>query len=142
MADISSISKPIRLSDQYLVLLSVVLLGYAMVGKGFAYLGLPPLFIGEIALSAGLVVALRTGCLVAALTTLPSLLLAAGMIWVLTRTLPYVGVYGFDALRDSVVIMYGGFAFVIIALLLEDHRRVNSMLQSLYDGLHSELARI
>jgi hypothetical protein len=130
MADISSISKPIRLSDQYLVLLSVVLLGYAMVGKGFAYLGLPPLFIGEIALSAGLVVALRTGCLVAALTTLPSLLLAAGMIWVLTRTLPYVGVYGFDALRDSVVIMYGGFAFVIIALLLEDRRRVNSMLQS------------
>ncbi|WP_172841957.1 O-antigen ligase family protein [Bradyrhizobium lablabi] len=101
-----------------------------MIGKGFAYLGLPPLFIGEIALLAGFVVVLRTGCLVAALATLPSLVLAATMIWVLLRTLPYVGAYGFDALRDSVVIMYGGFAFVIIALLLEDGRRINSMLRS------------
>jgi len=130
MAHISSTSKPIGLSDQYLILLSGVLLGYAMIGKGFAYLGLPPLFIGEIALSTGLVVVLRTGCLIAALATLPSLVLAATMIWVLLRTLPYVGVYGFDALRDSVVITYGGFAFVIIALLLEDGRRVNSMLRS------------
>jgi hypothetical protein len=130
MAHISSTSKPIGLSDQYLILLSGVLLGYAMIGKGFAYLGLPPLFIGEIALSAGLVVVLRTGCLIAALATLPSLVLAATMIWVLLRTLPYVGVYGFDALRDSVVIMYGGFAFVIIALLLEDGRRINSILWS------------
>jgi len=130
MAHISSTSKPIGLSDQYLILLSGVLLGYAMIGKGFAYLGLPPLFIGEIALSIGLVVVLRTGCLIAALATLPSLVLAATMIWVLLRTLPYVGVYGFDALRDSVVIMYGGFAFVIIALLLEDGRCINSILRS------------
>ena len=130
MAHISSTSKPIGLSGQYLILLSGVLLGYAMIGKGFAYLGLPPLFIGEIALSTGLVVVLRTGCLIAALATLPSLVLAATMIWVLLRTLPYVGVYGFDALRDSVVVMYGGFAFVIIALLLEDGRRINSMLWS------------
>jgi hypothetical protein len=129
MAHISSTSKPIGLSDQYLILLSGVLLGYAMIGKGFAYLGLPPLFIGEIALSAGLVVMLRTGCLIAALATLPSLVLAATMLWVLLRTLPYVGVYGFDALRDSVVIMYGGFAFVVIALLLEDGRRINTILR-------------
>src|SRR5260370_23881274 len=130
MAHISSTSKRIGLSDQYLILLSGVLLGYAMIGKGFAYLGLPPLFIGEIALSAGLVVMLRTGCLIAALATLPSLVLAATMIWVLLRTLPYAGVYGFDSPRGSAVIMYGGFAFVIIALLLEDGRRVNSLLAS------------
>lgn len=129
MAHISSTSKPIGLSDQYLILLSGVLLGYAMIGKGFAYLGLPPLFIGEIALFAGLVVVLRSGCLIAALATLPSVVLAATMTWVLLRTLPFVGVYGFDALRDSVTIMYGGFAFVIIALLLEDGRRVNRMLR-------------
>jgi hypothetical protein len=129
MAHISSTSKPIGLSDQYLILLSGVLVGNAMIGKGFAYLGLPPLFIGEIALCAGLIVVLRTGCLVAALATLPSLVLAATMTWVLLRTLPYVGVYGFDALRDSVVIMYGGFAVVVIALLLEDGRRINTILR-------------
>src|SRR5206468_5209489 len=72
MTDVASPSRSIGLSDHYLVLLSGALLGYAMVGKGFAYLGLPPLFIGEIALLAGFVVLLRTGCLIAALGTLPS----------------------------------------------------------------------
>src|SRR5712664_234274 len=129
MTYISSASRPTNLSDHYLVLLSGVLLGYAIFGKGFAYVGLPPFFIGEIAFFCGFVILLRTGCLVAALATLPSLVLAATMTWVLLRTLPYVGVYGFDALRDSVVIMYGGFAFVVIALLLEDGRRINTMLR-------------
>jgi O-Antigen ligase len=128
MTYISNTSKP-DLSDHYLVFLSGVLLGYAIIGKGFAYLGLPPLFIGEIAFITGFVILLRTGCLIAALTTLPSLVLAAAMAWVLLRTLPFVGAYGFDALRDSVVIMYGGFAFIVIALLLEDGRRVNTIVR-------------
>ena len=127
MANIPAIPHPTRTGDRYILALSCVLLGYAMIGKGFAYLGLPPLFIGEIALFAGLAVLLWTGCLVAALATLPSLVLATTMLWVLLRTLPYFGAYGFDALRDSVVIMYGGFAFVVIALLLEDGRRINSI---------------
>jgi O-antigen ligase len=117
------------LGDYYLLLLSGVLLGYAFLGKGFAYIGFPPIFIGEIAFFTGFVILLRTGCLIAALTTLPSLALAAAMVWVLLRTLPSVSVYGFDALRDSVVIMYGGFAFIVIALLLEDGRRINSILR-------------
>jgi hypothetical protein len=129
MTYVASPSRSIGLSDHYLVLLSGALLGYAMVGKGFAYLGLPPLFIGEIALLTGFVVLLRTGCLIVALSTLPSLVLAAMMAWVLLRTLPFVGVYGFDALRDSVVIMYGGFAFIVIALLLEDGRRITMILR-------------
>ena len=35
--------------DRYLALLAIVLLGYALMGKGFAYLGFPPLYVGEIA---------------------------------------------------------------------------------------------
>lgn len=118
-----------RWSDLYLVLLSSVLMGYALLGKGFAYLGLPPIFIGEIAFLTGAVIFVRTGCLLAALTTFPSLFLAALMAWVVLRTLPFVGVNGFDALRDSAVIMYGGFAFIIIALLLEDGQRINTILR-------------
>jgi hypothetical protein len=129
MTDVSNSSRAPSLSEHYLVLLAGVLLGYAFIGKGFAYLGLPPLFIGEIALLLGLIVLLRSGCVVAVLATLPSLVLAATMAWVLLRTLPFVGVYGVDALRDSVVIMYGGFAFIVIALLLEDGRRVNLVLR-------------
>lgn len=116
-----------RVSDIYLILLELSLLGYALIGKGFAYLGFPPLFIGEVALFTGAIVFLRMHCLIATLATLPSLLLAATMVLVLLRTLPYLGTYGIDALRDSVVVMYGGFAFIVIALLLEDTRRVGAI---------------
>jgi hypothetical protein len=115
--------------DRYLALLAIVLLGYALMGKGFAYLGLPPLYVGEFAFLAGIVAFLRTGAFVGALATLPAVLLVALMAWVLARTLPFFGLYGFDSLRDSAVIVYGGFAFIVIGLLLEDARRINTVLR-------------
>lgn len=115
--------------DRYLALLAIVLLGYALMGKGFAYIGFPPLYVGEIAFLTGIAVFVRSGVLVASLATLPSLVLAATMMWVLARTVPFVSVYGFDALRDSVIILYGGFAFVVIGLLLEDARRIDTVIR-------------
>jgi hypothetical protein len=100
-----------------------------MMGRGFAYLGVPPLFVGEIALVTGVLVLLRTGCLLASLATLSSVLLAATMGWVVLRTLPYVDDYGVDALRDSVVVMYGAFAFIVATLVLEDGRRLNTVIR-------------
>jgi hypothetical protein len=125
----SSPSQRTSLGDRYLWLLSGVLLAYALTGRGFANVGLPPLYVGEMALLSGFIIFLRTSCLVAALATLPSLLLAATMAWVMLRTLPFFGLYGFDALRDSVVIMYGGFAFIITALLLEGPHRINTVVR-------------
>src|ERR1700757_4940257 len=87
--------------DRYLAFLAIVLLGYVLMGKGFAYLGFPPLYVGEIAFLTGIVVFLRTGAWVGALATLPALLLVVLMAWVLARTVPFASVYGFDALRDS-----------------------------------------
>jgi hypothetical protein len=115
--------------DRYLALLAIVLLGYALMGKGFAYLGFPPLYVGEFAFLAGVIVFLRTGTWVASLSTLPSLMLVVLMVWVLARTIPFLSVYGFDALRDSTVVMYGGFAFIVIGLLLEDARRIDTVLR-------------
>ena len=115
--------------DRYLAFLAIALLGYALMGKGFAYLGFPPLYMGEIVFFIGAVVFLRTGALVASLATLPGLMLVALMVWVLARTIPFVSVYGFDALRDSAVIMYGGFAFIVIGLLLKDARRIDTVLR-------------
>jgi hypothetical protein len=115
--------------DRWLFFLAFVLAGYAFIGKGFAYVGFPPLFIGEMTYLTGVVVFLRCRCLVSSLATLPSVLLALSMAWVLLRTVPYVGTYGVDALRDSVVILYGGFAFIMIALLLEDRRRIETILR-------------
>jgi hypothetical protein len=128
MAYVSSISRPTQWGDRYLLALSAALLGYAMLGKGFAYIGFAPVFIGEVVFITGFIIFLRTGCLIATLGTPTSFLIAITMLWVLLRTLPFVRVYGFDALRDSVVVMYGGFAFIIIALLLEDPRRINTII--------------
>jgi hypothetical protein len=108
-----------QLIDRYVHLLCFTLVGYACLGKGFAYVGIPPLFIGEVVLACGMLVLVRSGCSFAALATLPSLLLAILMCWVLENTLPFVGVYGVDALRDSVIVGYGLFAYIVIGLLLE-----------------------
>ncbi len=115
--------------DRYLAFLAIVLLGYALMGKGFAYVGFPPFYVGEIAFLAGIAVFVRSGAFVGSLATLPSLALVATMIWVVVRTVPYVSVYGLDALRDSVIILYGGFAFIVIGLLLEDARRIETVLR-------------
>src|SRR5262249_8337434 len=124
-----ALAGPRTAADRYLILLSAALLGYAVLGKGFAYIGFPPLYAGEIAPLAGSVVLLLTALIIATLGTLGSVLLAANIAWTLLRTLPFVQSYGFDALRDSVVVMYGGFAFVVIAILLEDGRRVNTLVR-------------
>jgi hypothetical protein len=115
--------------DRYLAFLAIVLLGYAVMGKGFAYVGFPPLYVGEIAFLSGIIVFLRTGASVGALATLPAVLLAALTALVLARTLPFLGLYGFDSLRDSTVVIYGGFAFIVIGLLLEDARRIDLVLR-------------
>jgi hypothetical protein len=98
--------------------LCFTLAGYAIMGKGFAYLGAPPLFVGEALLLTGAML----------LLTCPSwrkllespviwwLLLLSG--WGLLRTLPYVGQYKADALRDAVIFGYGAFTFIVAAWLI------------------------
>ena len=44
----------------YLVALGVGLLGYAVLGRGFAYVGVPPVYVGEVLLLLGAVVLLRS----------------------------------------------------------------------------------
>jgi hypothetical protein len=67
-------------SDGYFTLLCIVLVGYAVLGKGFAYFGVPPIFMGEVTLIAGAAVLLASGCLVATLASFCSLLLAVTML--------------------------------------------------------------
>jgi O-Antigen ligase len=129
MTLVPPIPHPTSAGDRYIRALSCVLMGYAVLGKGFAYLGYPPVLVGELTFVAGFFVLLRSGCLVAVFASGPSLLLAAIMGWTLLRTLPFVGTCGFDALRDSVIIMYGGFSFIVAALLIEDYRRINTLVR-------------
>ncbi len=113
--------------DRYFVFLMVVLAGYAVGGRGFAYFGYAPLFVGEMLVIAGFVALLKTRCAVAALTSVPSALLAVLMAWVLARTLPSVPSHGFDALRDSVIVMYGAITFVVVGLLVDRPERLRHL---------------
>ncbi len=115
--------------NRYLTLLGVLLLGYAIVGRSFAYIGIPPLYVGELVFLTGIFVLVRSGAIVAVLASLPGMTLLVAMIWVLVRTIPFLGVHGFDALRDSVVVVYGGFAFIVIGLLLEDPGRIDTVIR-------------
>jgi hypothetical protein len=110
--------------DYYLIVLAVLLAGYALLGKVFAYVGVAPLYVGEMTFALGVLAFLHSRCALATLATMPILLLVLLASWTLLRTLPYVGEYGLDALRDSVIVVYGGFAFITTALLLEKPERL------------------
>ncbi|GJD90579.1 hypothetical protein BHAOGJBA_4120 [Methylobacterium hispanicum] len=116
-------------NDLYLRGLACALVGYAVFGKGFAVLGVAPLYVGELALGLGLLALMRSRCWFAVLGTPASLLLAALIAWVLIRTVPFLGIYGIDAVRDSVIVVYGLFAFVVIALLIENPLRLGWILR-------------
>ena len=112
------------IDDFYPMLLALLLAGYALFSKAFAYIGVGPVYVGEIVFALGVVALARSNAAFAALTTLPGFLLALLSTWAVLRTLPYLGRYGFDALRDSVIVMYGGFAFIVTALLLDKPDRL------------------
>jgi hypothetical protein len=87
-------------------------------GRGFAHVGVPPIYVGEIVLLIGLVAA---G--VAFVRLRPQIprsrlmwLLVAFMGLGLARTLPFVGTFGVDALRDGVLWGYAFFALIIFVL--------------------------
>jgi len=111
-------------NDAYVWLLVISLAGYALLGKGFAYVGYPPLLVGEVALVLGLCALLRSGTGFAPLATFPSLLLLALISWIVLRTVSGFGQYGLDAIRDSVIVVYGLYAFIVIAMLLEKPERL------------------
>ena len=99
--------------------LGVCLLGYALLGKGFAYIGVPPLFVGEMVLGLCLLALLLRGQ-PGLLGRSPLLyLLLAYMAVGLVATVPFVQQYGIDAVRDAVLWGYGLFALCVAVLLVQ-----------------------
>lgn len=105
-----------------LVILPVVLAGYALGDRGFAYLAsVPgtPLFAGEVIIAlGGLFIALATGYFKGAFRAgLPMTLLVLFMVWGLLRTLPFLPTYGIDTIRDA-TLWYYALAAVVMATLV------------------------
>ncbi len=108
-----------RIAYGYGVLLGGLLLGYMFLGRGFAHIGIGPIFIGDVVMLVGIVAAVAVIILtrrVPPLTLTLGLLLAFALLGA-ARTLPYVGTYGMDALRDAVLWGYAAFALIIYILV-------------------------
>lgn len=88
-----------------------LLVGYAFMGRGLAHVGVPPLYVGELVLGLGVVSALVS---IRELRLGPiRFLVIAYMAWGVVRTVPYLGVYGIDSLRDGVSWGYALFALIV-----------------------------
>jgi len=106
-----------------LVAVPVVLAGYALDDRGFAYLAsVPgtPLFAGEMILLLGAAfVALATGYLrVAMHNSLPIALLLIFVAWGLVRTMPLIPLYGLDSIRDAALWYYALMAVLVATLVM------------------------
>lgn len=101
----------------FIIILGFALVGYAYGNKGFAYIGIAPIYVDSLIFAtAVLVLILRPRCV--QMIKDPSIaLLSIFMIWGAARTIPFIGTYGIDALRDSVVWAWGTVALVVAHLV-------------------------
>ena len=114
----------------FAIALGGLLVGYMFLGRGFAHIGFGPIYIGDVVLLLGVAtaayVAIR-GRARAPVTWTLAFLLAFVALGAL-RTLPYVGPYGLDALRDGT--LWGYAVFALIVYLLADRALMLSALRA------------
>lgn len=122
VAIVIAISLYSRLPEIALSVLGICLIGYAFLGRGFAYLGFPPVYVGEVALGIGLLALLLRGGLGQVFRSPISWALVMFMLLGLGATVPYISEYGLFAFRDAAAWGYGVFAFVSAAFLLKTSR--------------------
>jgi hypothetical protein len=113
-----------RLGRNYIITLSLVLMGYALAGRGFAYLGVAPIYVGEMTLAFGLFALLGSGQTWRMLRLTYFMPLILFMCWGAARTLPFLQIYGVDAVRDAVVWGYGLFAIATAGVLVSVPERL------------------
>jgi len=102
----------------FLGTLGWVLAGYAFFGRSFAYLGVPPLFIGELMLAFGLAAMFASGALRFTVGSTVTWAIVAFGLCGLVGTLPYLSAYGIDAMRDATLWGYGAFAIAVAGCVL------------------------
>lgn len=99
--------------------LIALLIGYALMGRGLAHVGVPPVYVGEVVLGLGM---LSTLLSVRTVRGGPiRLLILAFMAWGALQTIPYIGRYGVDAFRDAVTWGYALFALIVSLSITARH---------------------
>jgi hypothetical protein len=102
--------------------IAFLLIGYIFLDKGFAYLGIAPIFIGEITIGLSVLSVILYGGVRPAMRSRLAWLWLVFALWGAIQTVPYVRVYGIDALRDSVIWGYGILALIIAAFLIRSQQ--------------------
>ena len=110
-----------RVADIFLGCLAGLLIGYAFLGRGFAYIGGGPIYLSELLIPVALFAWVR-GRQPGRFGPV-SFLLVVFMTWGAIQTIPYLGRYGIDALRDSVTWAYGVYALAVAAVIRSEHIR-------------------
>ena len=101
----------------YLSILGLTLIGYALLGKGFAYFGKHPVYVGEFVLLLGCIAfVLKPNAKIfrSHISWLLLLLMLIGSL----GTIFHLDTYGIDALRDAVLWGYGFFALLTASFML------------------------
>jgi hypothetical protein len=96
-----------------------LLADYALMGRGFAHIGVGPAYVGEFVLALGLA-AVGWAMFRARLQVSRSSLVAVLLLFMglgLLRTVPYIPTYGTNALRDATLWGYAVFALMLFVLL-------------------------
>lgn len=101
----------------FLTFSGILLLGYIFQGRGFAYVGVPPLYVGEMVMLLGFATLAITR--VKWKLSILELWLLAFMALGAIHTIPYYGTWGMDAVRDAATWYYISFALIISLLLTE-----------------------
>jgi len=114
----------LSLTDKYLIWVCLILLGYALDGRGFAYF-----FLGEMALAVGAQFLVNTRGWTTVFQLPQLLLLLPFWAWGAARTIPFLTTYRLDAVRDAMLWGYSGFAFIIAGLILAKPTRLVQFLQ-------------
>jgi hypothetical protein len=115
--------------DKFLIILGGLLLGYALGGRGFAYWGFSPVYVGEMTLALGVFTIFKSGQLLRVLKMTIMLPLMLFMAWGACRTIPFLNTYGAMALRDAAIWGFGAFAFIVVAVLTQAPRRLLAALK-------------
>lgn len=98
-----------------LSMIGILLLGYFLAGKGFARIGISAIYIGEVVLILSCItfVVVRDFRIIFRSNIIVVLIIFN--LWCFYQTVPYISVYGMDALRDAVIYGYSMFAFLVAA---------------------------
>lgn len=94
-----------------LLFLFSLVIGYLVFGRAFAYVGFPPLYVGEIGLfTAFVAILLGSSGQRVRIYQLPVFLF---VFWGVIRTVPYLDIYGLNAIRDAALYYYAFFAVAV-----------------------------